>query len=151
MSSSCIHCGLGGEYLGTGGVKPWGRPPLGKERAALELEERWKVLIATDLADEKAREEYLQFAFAAGLHDRAARLARFFAQDHLGTPQGDAAAMMLASVVEKMHAVFLVRQGGGSRDVMVERTKTIMKWIYVVVALMCAGVCVLFLLFFMKT
>ncbi len=137
LGTACVRCGLGGGALG-GGVEGWrGDVPAGMEAAAEALDDRWAALCANGLEDAAEEcEAFLALALAQGLVDRAARLVRLHAQDHHETPEGEAARAMLGRVIEKSHAVFLVSHGGGSRDVVVERTRKTMKALYIIVAIM---------------
>lgn len=151
VSPSCVRCGLGGSGLG-GSPSAWrGDVPEGKGDLAEALDARWTELCAHGLAAPDADgEAFLAFALQSGLVDRAARLVRLYAQDEFGTDEGEAARLLLGSVIEKSHAVFLVSQGGSSRDVVVERTRQTMKVLYIIVAIMCLGAVGLILFWFMK-
>lgn len=146
---SCARCGLELRALPQGHSHPWEVAPPGKEAQVEAMEEGWRALVEQDrLGDEAAREALIRDAVRHGLLDRLARRFRFYAQDHMGTPRGDAAALGLASIVEKMHATFLASQGGNAREDMHSNVRRMQAGLYVVVGLMCLGILVLALLIF---
>ena len=151
LGPACVRCGLGGRALG-GDPTGWrGDVPEGKESVAAALDERWEALCDHGLSTAQADSEaFLAFSLEVGLVDRAARLVRLYAQDHFDSDEGEAARAMLGRVIEKSHAVFLVSQGGSSRDVVVERTRQTMKVLYIIVALMCVAALVLIVVWFAK-
>jgi hypothetical protein len=147
-SASCVRCGV--DWRGLGGrVAPWEEVPPGKEAAAAELERRWLGLLeGEEMLREEAREAVVHYAVEHGLLDRLSRRFRFYAQDHHGTARGEAAALSLGSIVEKMHAAFLVGAGQGSRGQVEEGVKRVQVVLYVVVGLMCLGLLALVALYF---
>jgi hypothetical protein len=146
--ASCARCGLELRSQPQGQAHPWDQVPAGKEAQVQELEEGWRALVEEDrLGDEEAREALIRRAVSQGLLDRLARRFRFYAQDHHGTPRGDAAALGLASIVEKMHATFLATQGGSRQD-MGASVRRMQVGLYVIVGVMCLAILGLALLIF---
>lgn len=127
---------------------PWEAIPEGKEPAVQELERRWEALVAGDFLSAQARDALIAFATQEQLLDRAARRFRFHAQDHAGTPVGDAAATSLAKIVERMHAAFVVAGQGSERGDYEAGVKRFKAGLYAIVAVMCIIVIALAVLLF---
>ncbi len=141
QSSSCVRCGLAWRRMGVKNP-PWERPPVGKEAQSQELDARWKALSATEeILSADACEALIHYAVEHGLLDQLSRRFRFYAQDHHGTPPGDAAEASLARIVDKMNATFMVSQGAGGQaqhyDANIKRMKIIL---YIIITLMSLGI-----------
>jgi hypothetical protein len=144
---SCARCGLDLRKP-LPKLPPWEVIPEGKEPAAQELERRWAALVAGDFLSAQARDALIAFATQEQLLDRAARRFRFYAQDHAGTPVGDAAAASLAKIVERMHAAFVVAGQGAERGDYEAGVKRFKAGLYAIVAVMCIIVIALAVLLF---
>lgn len=146
---ACRQCGLDIRRLGTS-VERFERVPPQKRSAARSLDARWEALIeGGGILESSACESFINLASAAGLLDRAARRIRFYAQDHDGTPEGDAAVVALGRLVDRMHAEFITSQGGvNAKDRYTEKVRQIRSALYVLTAVFCLVIVVLALMMF---
>jgi hypothetical protein len=135
VSASCARCGLAGDPLAMPADSWGGDVPQGGAGSVQELDVLWKAVTETGLSnDPDAGREFLLSARRLEVLDRAARLIRLHAQDTVGTDEGEAAAALLGRVIERSHAEFLMAEGSGGHDAMVLRTQTVMRVLYIGVA-----------------
>lgn len=146
---ACRQCGVDIRRLGTS-VERFERVPPQKRSAARSLDARWEALIeGGGILETSACESFINLASAAGLLDRAARRFRFYAQDHDGTPEGDAAVVALGRLVDRMHAEFITSQGGvNAKDRYTEKVRQLRTALYVLTAAFCLVIVVLALMMF---
>ncbi len=145
--AACHRCGL--VFARADVSRPWEAVAAEQASDVEELERRWGALVGGAMGDREAHRGFTAWARERRLLEQAARRYRFYAQDHAGTPEAEAASEALGRIVELMHAEFVLREGAASAsDDLEGRVRQVKRGLVVVAILMSAGVLALALYIF---